>query len=139
MANWIIRTALAVSVTASLMLAGPLAPGSAYAQDRHDQVALMQLESLLMNDVARRAAAGQSEQGIQANQKLESMPPYAQKEILGIIMAIMKERREAASEHVDAFQASGPEAAAMSFSPEVQARVQALSKRLAADKKFKRD
>ncbi len=139
MANWITQTALAVSITASLMLAVPLAPDIAHAQDRHDQVALMQLQSLLMNDVARRAAAGQSEQGIQANQKLESMPPYAQKEILGIVMAIMQERREAASEHVDAFQASGPEAAAMSFSPAIQARIQTLSKRMAADENLKRD
>ncbi len=99
----------------------------------------MQLQSLLMNDVARRAAAGQSEEGMKANQKLESMPPYAQKEMLSIIMAIMKERGEAASEHVDAFQASGPEAAAISFSPAIQARIQALSKRVAADENLKRD
>ena len=36
-------------------------------------------------------------------------------------------------------EASGPEAAAMSFSPAVRARIQALSKRLAADENFKRD
>ncbi len=139
MTNWITRTALTLSIAASLTLAVPLASGVAYAQDRHDEVALMQLQSLLMHDVARRAAAGQSEEGMKANQKLESMPPYAQKEMLSIIMAIMKERGEAASEHVDAFQASGPEAAAMSFSPAIQARIQALSKRLAADENFKRD
>ncbi len=139
MANWITRTALALSITAGLMLAVPLAPEVAHAQDQHDQVALMQLQSLLMNDVARRAAAGQSEEGMKANQQLESMPPYAQKEILSIIMVIMKERREAASEHVDAFQASGPEGAAMSFSPAIQARIQTLSKRMAADENLKRD
>ena len=58
MANWITRTALALSITAGLILAVALAPALAHAQDQHDQVALMQLQSLLMNDVARRAAAG---------------------------------------------------------------------------------
>ena len=111
MANRITRTALTVCIAASLTIAMPLAPRVVHAQDRHDEVALMQLESLLMNDVARRAAASQSEEGMKANQQLESMPPYAQKEVLGIVMAIMKEKREAASEHVDAFQASELEAA----------------------------
>ncbi len=139
MTNWITQTALTLSIVAGLTLAVALASGVAHAQDHHDEVALMQLQSLLLNDVVRRAAAGQSEEGMKANQKLESMPPYAQKEILGIVMAIMKARREAASEHVDAFQASGPEAAVLSFSPAVRARIQALSKRLAADENFKRD
>ena len=138
MSRWVTRTALAIGVTASLTLA-PLAPGVANAEDRHDQVALMQLQMLLMNDVARQAAAGQSEQGRIANQQLESMPPYAQKEILGIVMAIMKERGAAASEHVDVLNAFGPEAAAMSLSPAIRARIQALGKRLAADEKFKQD
>ncbi len=139
MANWIRRTALTLRIAASLSLALPLVSGVAHAQDHHDEVALLQLQSLLMHDVARRAAAGQSEEGMQANQKLESMPRYAQKEILGIVMAIMEAQRKTASVHVDAFQTSGPEAAAMSFSPAVRARIQALSKRLAADENFKRD
>ena len=139
MTRWIARTALAVGITAGMTLAASLAPGVGYAQDRHDQAALMQLQSLLLNDVARRAAASQSQEGVRANQMLEGMPPYAQKEILDIVMAIMKERGAAASEHVDVLKASGPEAAAMSLSPAIQARIQALGKRLAADEKFKTD
>lgn len=101
-----------------------------------DAGAINQLQKMIFDGAARKAAANQTAQGKQANDFVEAFPPWATQEILEIMMMIMKESGEGAVKHSNAYNSGGVGAARASFSPAVNARVDALIKRLAADPGF---
>jgi hypothetical protein len=109
--------------------------GRVYAEASSD-AALDELQRFL-NDPARRAAFSQGRsEATQANQFLGAFPAWVQQEILDINMMIMREKRENAVVHQAALAQGGVAGAMKSFSPPVQARINALVKRLENDKSF---
>lgn len=119
----------------ALLFALYLSPIAAPAQQPSaDATALSELEKFLFDAAARQSFAASNPQAKQANDFLTRFPPWAQQELLEIVMLIMRESRERASLHGEAFAKGGAAGAMTSFSPLVRSRVQALAARLAADK-----
>jgi hypothetical protein len=134
--SWMIPAVLTVFVVFSLS-------GRAFAQAKGaddaaaDLSALSELSTFLMDSVARRAYAKEKGgQALQVNSYVENFPPYAQKELMEIVMIIMRESKAGAMKHVDSFKQQGPEAAMSSFSPAVRSRLDALVRKLKADPQF---
>ena len=126
----------ALALAGYLYSSGLNAQGRAISDDQVDQAALLQMDQFL-NDPAARAAAGKADpKAAQANNFLEKFPPYAQQELISIVSVIMHESKGGAVKHQQAFAAGGALAAKSSFSPAVQARVDALMRRLAEDPAF---
>ena len=122
---------------ASLSLAANLLalPCGGFAQS-NDDAALEELQKFL-NDPSQRAGFSQGNaQATQANNFLGAFPAWVQQEIIDINMLIMREKKEGAGAHKDAYAAGGVQGAMKSFSPAVQARITALVKKLEADKSF---
>ena len=135
---------LRVGMIAATFLFVSNAPG-VWAQDggiqaedsAADMMALSQLSDFLMDSVARRTFAQQKGgQALQVNNYVEKFPDYAQKELMEIVMIIMRESKAGAMKHVAAFQSQGKEGATNSFSPAVKTRIDNLVRRLNADKQF---
>lgn len=103
-----------------------------------DAGAIADLQKFIFDDVARRAEVNKpgNTAGKQANDFVEAFPPWATQEIFEIMMMIMRESGEKALKHSDAYAAGGVQGARASFSPAVNARVDALIKRLEADRSF---
>jgi hypothetical protein len=110
-------------------------PSFAYAAETDTQ-ALKDLEKFLFNTAERQAYSKQDSKAKAANNYLESFPPWAQQELLEIVMMVMKEEGEGAARHGNTAANSGAQAAAQNFSPAVRARMSALSKKLMNDKSF---
>jgi uncharacterized protein involved in exopolysaccharide biosynthesis len=110
-------------------------PTRGFADEAHDQ-AIQSLKSFLFNATERRAFANQNPKAQEANNYLESLPSWAQQEILEIIMEVMKQEGENASRYGNIAATSGAEAAGQQLSPALRARVAALAKRLKSDPHF---
>jgi hypothetical protein len=124
------------TLATTLLFAALAAPGLAAAQAGSDDAALGDLERMLADPAARNENAASDPHAAAVEDLLGGYPPYAQQELGAIAMMIVRESGEDASQHVDAYQRGGPEAAARSFSPAVRARVAALEQRLAQDPSF---
>lgn len=101
-----------------------------------DQQHLEQLRSFLNNTAERTAYANQKADSKQSNDFLMAFPEWAQKEILEIIMLIMAEQGKDPMSYDQTAKNQGYQAAAKQFSPQVQARVEALTKKLSSDPSF---
>lgn len=127
--------------TLLLALATLTSSQSGHAQDLGpgvDAGAIDDLRKFIFNDVARRREVNAPGNGAakQANDFAEAFPPWATQEIFEIMMMIMSESGEGAMKHANAYGSGGVQGARGSFSPAVNARVDALVKRLEADKNF---
>ena len=98
--------------------------------------ALADLREFLFNPSARKDFSNGKADGTAANNFLEAFPPWAQNELLDIVMMIVTESMEGSSKHVDAYRNGGVQGATASFSPAVRARVDAFIQRLSADPAF---
>ncbi len=110
-------------------------PSFAFAADT-DAHALKDLEKFLFNTAERQTYSKQDPKANVANNYLESFPPWAQQELLEIVMMIMKEEGEGAARYGSIASSSGAQAAGQHFSPAVRTRMESLSKKLMADKNF---
>lgn len=125
------------AVLVALILAGSQpALGQGRTQTAADEQANNDLEKFLFASTQRQAFSQGNQKAQQANDFLERFPPWAQQELLEIVMMIMRESGEGAMKHGTAYQAGGHGAAMGSFSPAVKAKIRALSQKLNADKKF---
>lgn len=104
--------------------------------DNADQMALQMLEGFLFDAAQRAAYAKGNPKAQRANQFLEAMPDYAQKDMLDVVMMIMRESKNDAVKHVKAHKSGGARAAMASFSPAVKQKIKDLVKKLSKDKSF---
>ena len=98
--------------------------------------ALADLREFLFNPTARKDFSNGKSDATSANNFLEAFPPWAQNELLDIVMMIVTESMEGSSKHVDAYKNGGVQGATASFSPAVRARVDAFIQRLSTDPTF---
>lgn len=112
--------------------------GNAFAQDNANDAALSMLKAFLADPASRAEYAAKNPEAKQAEQYLQQFPPHIQNRLDKIVLMIMQESLERASGHVDAMKQSGPESAFNSFSPAVQAEIQALARELENDPEFKK-
>ncbi len=110
-------------------------PSLALAAEPNQQ-ALKDLESFLFNAAERQAYSKNDPKASAANNYLESFPSWAQQEMLEIVMMVMREEGEGAARYGSMAAASGAASAGQKFSPAVRSRMDALVKRLMADKNF---
>jgi len=102
----------------------------------NNAAALADLRAFLFNPTARKDFSNGKSDATAANNFLEAFPPWAQNELLDIVMMIVTESMEGSSKHVDAYRNGGVQGATASFSPAVRARVDAFIQRLSADPAF---
>jgi hypothetical protein len=108
----------------------------AFADTAAEKQALKDLDAFLHDDKTRREFSATNPSAQQANGMLEGFPKWAQDEMLAIVMMMMRESKEDAIKHADAYKAGGVAGAKASFSPAVKVRVAALEARLAQDPAF---
>lgn len=101
-----------------------------------DQVALKDLRAFLFDPKARSSFSQGKSDATQANKFLEAFPPWAQNELLEIVMMIASESMQDSTKHVTAYQTGGVKGAMDSFSPAVRDRVQSFMKKLGKDPSF---
>ena len=119
-----------------LLISGvSLAPAPSSAQSA-DGGALSELRTFLFDSSARKSFVNGKADATASNNFLEAFPPWAQNELLEIVMTITSESMLGSAQHVTAYQNGGAESAMGSFSPAVRARIDALFKKLEADKSF---
>jgi hypothetical protein len=122
----LLRTILCVFLGSLSILAVNTAKGSSA-----DEQALKELQQFLFDPASLASFAQQTGgQAAAAHQDLSRYPPEIQKEILEIVMMIMRESKAGATRHSAAFQQGGAQAAMKSFSPEVQKRISELAKKI---------
>ena len=110
--------------------------GGASAQSQADQIALNQLQSFLFDDVARRAYASKNREAHAANQYMEQFPPWAQQELLSIVMDIMRQDKGKALRHEQNYQKGGVAGFRGGMTPAIQRRIDNLVQRLQQDRSF---
>ena len=98
--------------------------------------ALADLREFLFNPTARKDFSNGKSDATSANNFLEAFPPWAQNELLEIVMTIVTESMEGSTKHVDAYKNGGVQGAMASFSPAVRARVDAFIQKLSTDPAF---
>jgi hypothetical protein len=101
-----------------------------------DPQAIAAVQTMLFDDVARRAFAGTQPGGAQANAYVEAFPAWATQEILEIMMMMLRESGDGATKHANAYGAGGVGGARASMSPAVNRRIDALVAKLKADPSF---
>ena len=119
-----------------VLLMTTLAPTRGFSDEAHDQ-AITSLQKFLFNATERGAFASQNPKAQAANNFLESFPPWAQNEILNIVMEIMKQEGENAARYGNVAAQSGAQTAGQQLSPALRSRVEALANRLMKDSQFK--
>lgn len=123
-------------MTIVVVLAIAFSAGNVLAQDEANEAALSMLKTFLADPAMRADYAAKNPEAKQAEQNLQQFPLHIRKRLDKIVLMIMQESAERASGNVDAMKQSGPEGAFNSFSPAVQAEIQALARELENDPEF---
>jgi len=98
--------------------------------------AVKELREFLFDPAARRDFAKGRGDATQANNFLEAFPPWAQTELLEIVLMIASESGVESTKHVSAYQSGGVQGAKASFSPAVRSRTDAFINKLMKDPSF---
>ena len=106
-------------------------PNGVARADNADAQAIMELQKFFADPAAMASYAAQTGGAAAAAQAdLKRYPPEVQREILEIVMMIMKESGSGATKHIEANQKGGAGAAFGSFSPAVQQRIKDLARKI---------
>lgn len=108
---------------------------SVFAQSANEQ-ALGDLRKFLFDPQARASFVHGKADASAANHFLESFPPWAQQDLLEIVMMVVTEEGANADRRSQTLARSGGLAAKNSFSPPVQAKIEALFRKLEKDPAF---
>ena len=104
----------------------------AFAREHEDR-ALAELRKFLFDASARKGFAAQDPAAGRAESDLSRYSPEIQQELLEIVMMIMTESK--GNPGAASLNAANPAGAMQSFSPAVQARIQAVARKIAAQQK----
>lgn len=124
-------------VALSLSCSGWVAGGN-WADDNlafageHEDRALAELRKFLFDASARKGFAAQDAAAARAESDLSRYSPEIQQELLEIVMMIMTESK--GSPGTASLNAANPSGAMQSFSPAVQARIQAIARKISAQR-----
>jgi hypothetical protein len=99
----------------------------------HEDRALAELRKFLFDASARKGFAAQDAAAGRAESGLSRYSPEIQQELLEIVMMIMTESK--GNPGAASLNAANPAGAMQSFSPAVQARIQAVARKIAAQPK----
>lgn len=126
----------AVLLTLTLTLPHEPAEAQTPSQAELEAAAINDLQGFLNDARARHEFAKTRPDAAQTNNYLEKFPPWAQSELIDIVMTIVRESKLGAVKHTDAFKSGGAQAAMASFSPQVKARIDRLQQMLSKDPSF---
>ncbi len=107
--------------------------GNAAFAGEHEDRALAELRKFLFDASARKGFAAQDLAAGRAESDLSSYSPQIQQELLEIVSIIMTESK--GNPGAASLNAVNPAGAMQSFSPAVQARIQAVARKIAAQQK----
>jgi len=128
----IIRT---LCCLAAFGLAAPV-QAQTYSDQQIDQVAIKMLEMFLYDAAKREAYVRKNPRAKRANDQLAAFPPVIRKQMLDIVVDLVKLEKQKGLRHHKALRKQGPEAAMLGLPGHIQAKIRRLAATLSKDKSF---